>query len=151
MTRRETGNATRSDKVDFVIFGAMKSGTSSLHRTLDAHPDVFIPNVEVHYFDIDDIFQHPDFFVHTPGTWHIPRFGPPDSYRRWYDAFFEEAKAHQLVGEDSTTYLASAEAARRLAVASPSVRIIVMLRDPASRCYSQYWLNHPGFSGGPIN
>ena len=46
---------------DFIIAGATKSATTTLHTILNKHPDVFIPNGELHFFDMDDIFEHPDF------------------------------------------------------------------------------------------
>lgn len=44
-----------------------------------------------------------------------------------------------MIGEDSTTYLASAKAPERIAKLIPNVKIIIMLRDLASRSYSHYW------------
>ena len=46
---------------DFIIGGAMKSGTTSLHAILDAHPDIAIQRDELGFFDMDSIVQHPDF------------------------------------------------------------------------------------------
>ena len=43
------------------------------------------------------------------------------------------------VGEDSTTYLASPKAPKRIAQLIPDAKIIVMLRDPVMRAYSHYW------------
>ena len=34
---------------DFIIVGAMKSGTTSLHSILNTHPSVFIPKKELHF------------------------------------------------------------------------------------------------------
>ena len=46
---------------DFIIGGAMKSGTTTLHNILNAHPRIFIPDGEVHFFDMDNVSQHSDF------------------------------------------------------------------------------------------
>ena len=46
---------------DFIIAGAMKSGTTTLHNILNEHPDVFIPDSEIHFFDMDDVIEHPEF------------------------------------------------------------------------------------------
>lgn len=43
---------------DFIICGAMKCGTSTVHSLLNQHPYVYIPDPEINFFDIDDIFQH---------------------------------------------------------------------------------------------
>jgi len=131
----------RSRRVpDFIIAGAMKCGTTSLHRILAAHPRIFIPSREIHYFDIDDITQHPDFFFHDGERWHRPDLRNREhDYRDWYAGFFEAARPDQVIGEDSTTYLASTLAPQRIANAGKMIRIIVMLRDPADRAWSHYW------------
>ncbi len=118
----------------------MKCGTTSLHHILAAHPRIFIPRREIHYFDIDDLTQHPDFFFHDGERWHYPALRyPEEEYWDWYAAFFAAAGADQLIGEDSTAYLASAIAPERIAQAGKAIRIIVMLRDPAERAWSHYW------------
>ena len=49
------------------IVGAPKCGTTSLHAMLALHPDVFLPEYEIFFFDVDDVMTHPDFFVHRDG------------------------------------------------------------------------------------
>ena len=125
---------------DFIIAGAMKCGTTSLHNILSSHPEIYIPQREIHFFDIDDIKQHPDFFIFSNGNWYYPQYGTNfEKYLNWYRAFFSTAHGTQVIGEDSTTYLASAKTPERIAKLIPDVKIIIMLRDPASRTYSHYW------------
>jgi hypothetical protein len=125
---------------DFIIGGAMKSGTTSLHHLLGALPGVFVPDPEIFYFDIDDFEQHPDFFAGPGGTWRVPDWERhADEYLAWYTSFFAPAPAGALVGEDSTTYLASRKAPSRIRELLGDVRLIFMLRDPAERAYSHYW------------
>ena len=102
--------------VDFVIAGAMKSGTSTVHAILAQHPRVFIPDPELHFFDADDLLQHPDFNFFRDGSWTSQQLeSDPERFWAWYAAHFADAKPDQLLGEDSTTYLASPLAHRRLA------------------------------------
>lgn len=125
---------------DFFIAGAMKCGTTTLHAILERHPGIFIPRGELFFFDIDDLLQHVDFFAWSGRDWTDRDFdGHLDEYAAWYRRFFEDARPGQLIGEDSTTYLASERAPRRIAQFNPNARILVMLRDPAARCYSSYW------------
>ena len=125
---------------DFIIAGAMKCGTTSLHKILNYHPDIFIPDREIHFFDIDDMKQHPDFFQNYGGDWFYPSFNKNlPKYLDWYANFFAAAEPGQLIGEDSTTYIASDKAAERIAKLNPDVKLIIMLRDPATRTYSHYW------------
>lgn len=124
---------------DFIIAGAMKSGTSSLHNILNHHKNVFIPEGEIHFFDIDDFEQHPDFFG-RPGNWKIHDFELElEKYVNWYRSFFDNAESKQLIGEDSTTYLASLKAPHRIKKFLPDVKIILLLRDPVNRTVSHYW------------
>ena len=38
---------------DFLIIGAMKCGTTSLHDYLGKHPDIFVSKVkEIHFFSV---------------------------------------------------------------------------------------------------
>lgn len=125
---------------DFIICGAMKCGTTSLHHLLGHHPRVFIPDREVHFFDIDDALEHPDFAWFDGGRWIAPRLeNDPRRYWEWYARFFEGAGADQLVGEDSTVYIASERAAERIALQKKPIRTIVMFRHPTDRVYSEYW------------
>lgn len=102
---------------DFVIIGAMRSGTTSLSRYLGAHPEVFVPQVkECHYFDRG----------HLRGT-------------AWYAAFFEEAGEEQLAGEATPNYLYDPAVPGRMWRELPDARLIAVLRNPVDRAYSHYW------------
>lgn len=127
-------------KPDFIICGAMKSGTTTIHTILNNHEDIFIPHEEVHYWDADNIIEHPDFNFFVNNIWYN-QFECKESKegREWYDKQFEGPENVKLIGEDSTTYLASPLALKELYADNPAVKIIVMLRQPSSRAYSQYW------------
>lgn len=105
---------------DFIIAGAQKCGTTSLHRYLAAHPDLFLPRrpQELHYFDFDQNF--------AKGT-------------RWFAAHFKSAGRTQKIGQTSPLYLYDQRVPSRMARTLPDVRLIVLLRDPAERAYSHYW------------
>lgn len=100
---------------DFIIVGAAKAATTWVHNQLLVHPDVFLPGPEPHFFS--------------------------RQYERgeaWYRAWFEAAAEEQTVGEKSADYLASPYAAERIFRMIPSARIIVQLRNPIERAYSDY-------------
>ena len=101
-------------------------------------PEHFIPAREIHFFDVDNLIQHPDFFFYDGRKWHYPSLDDGE-YWAWYRQFFKDAREDQLIGEDSTTYLASEVAPERIANAGKDIKIIIMLRDPAERAYSHYW------------
>ncbi|BBN80387.1 sulfotransferase [Pseudoalteromonas sp. A25] len=125
---------------DFFIVGAMKSGTTTLHNMLHAHPDIFMAKDELFYFDMDDIAQHPDFiFQNKSGLQTTDVKHDEEGYWHWYQSQFSKAREGQLKGEDSTTYLCSELAIARIAKLKPDAKIVVMLRQPSLRAYSHYW------------
>ena len=128
---------TLSTPPHFIIVGAQKSGTSTLHGILGAHPDIYIPDREIFFFDIDDARQHPDFVPRGSSARDFEQ--DFDIYESWYARFYERAGAGQLRGEDSTSYLASELAPDRIAALCPDVKVVALLRDPVSRAYSHYW------------
>jgi hypothetical protein len=126
---------------DFIIVGAMKCGTTTLHSMLDTHPDVFIPKGELHFFDHDNIFEHHDFlmFNETNEYWNYPSLKKnPKEMWEWYTNKFK-GKENLVKGEDSTIYLASENAAKRIAQQDKPIKIVINLRNPTKRAYSQYY------------
>ncbi|MEM1430864.1 MAG: sulfotransferase [Pseudomonadota bacterium] len=122
---------------DFIIGGAPKCGTTSLHLLLDAHPDVWVARNEVYFHDADDPIAHGDF-LRLDGrdlSWRDPS---DPAFAAWYAERFRGAPDDALIGEDTTTYLMSDVAPHRIA-ANGHVRVIFMLRDPVQRAFSQYW------------
>lgn len=125
---------------DFIIGGAMKCATTTLHEILATHPRVYMPPGERKFFDVDDIDVHPDFFGRVDGGWTLPNFdSQQDVLLPWYQSHFTEALPDQLIGEDSPSYLCSEKAPARIARLLPDVRLIFLLRDPVARAYSNYW------------
>jgi hypothetical protein len=102
---------------DAVIIGAQKCGTSSLHMYLTQHPGVIAPlRKEVHYFDVN--------------------FGRGES---WYRAHFGRAGEPGLNFDASPYYLFHPLVAERMHALLPRAKLVVLLRDPVRRAYSQYW------------
>jgi hypothetical protein len=125
---------------DFIICGAMKCGTTTIHQILNNHPYIFIPNREVNFFDIDNLIEHPDFLFFNNKKWFIQNIeDDPQRYWQWYSSFFSDAKDNQLIGEDSPIYIASEKAAIRIASQTKPIKIIIILRNPTHRSYSHYW------------
>ena len=110
---------------DFLIVGAQRAGTTSLHEALAQHPSIGASDwKEVHYFDLN--------------------FGRGQS---WYRSHFPTAATARLkrlrtggfaAGESSPYYLYHPSVPERAASTVPDARIIVILRDPVSRAYSHY-------------
>lgn len=106
---------------NFLVIGAMKAGTTSLHRYLRAHPQVFMPEE-----------KELDFFV---AERHWGRG------RGWYEAQFTEAAGAVAVGEASPTYSMHPEFSGvpdRVAELLPEVRLVYCVRHPIERMRSHY-------------
>lgn len=120
----------------FIIGGAMKCGTSSMHNILSSRDDVFIPDSEVHFFTMGDPIQSTETVKFDPNR---VNFSLDDGKKiEWYESFFEDARGDQTVGEDSTTYLSSRVAPGRIRDLLPDVKLIFMLRNPVDRTHSHY-------------
>lgn len=125
---------------DFVIGGAMKCGTTTLHHILEQHPDIFISKDEEFILNIDDIFQHKDFNHYSikQRKWFYQEIEVnKDLLKIWYSKKFGSTNK-TIKGEDATTYLASKKAAERLSKLSKPVKIIFILRQPSLRAFSNY-------------
>lgn len=104
---------------NFLIVGAMRSGTTFLSHHLASHPDVFFaPRKEIHFFD----------FNFEKGI-------------EWYKKQFSGAKGQKVVGEGTQTYMYISEVPARIAAVLPDVKLILILRNPVDRAYSHYWHN----------
>jgi len=106
---------------DFLIIGAMKGGSTTLHAYLLRHPDVFLAKP-----------KEPQFFsrdaVYARGL-------------AWYASLFETAAPGQLCGEASTCYSRwphFGDVPARIFEALPAVKLVYQLRHPVERAYSHY-------------
>lgn len=103
------------NNIDFIIIGAAKSATTWLQEQLQSDPAVYMPDPELHYFSRE--------------------------YSRgedWYLSQFSEKGFGRTVGEKSNSYLYVPEAAARLHRHLPHAKLIVQLRNPVERAYSNY-------------
>jgi hypothetical protein len=114
-------------RIDFLILGAEKSGTTWLADMLRRHPQVFIPpEKELFYFN-DRFFESPE----------LPNFNASQPLS-WYLRFFETAAPGQVKGEASPAYLWDEAAPDRIAAFNPDLKLAAVLRDPVDRAFSQY-------------
>lgn len=118
---------------DFVVVGAGRAGTTSMHAYLAQHPQVFIPaRKSSGFFYAVDLTGSP--FEHDRRglpEWFI---ADPEAYRALYRA----CRPEQVAGDVSPVYLASTRVAERIAAWRPDARIVVILRNPVDRVYSRW-------------
>jgi len=104
----------------FLGIGVPRGGTTWLHTLLAGHPDVYVPTrrKEVRFFD-----RHFELGL------------------EWYEEFFRSAgdsHKYRAVGEISPQYLYCEECPDRIASTLPNVKLLLTLRHPIDRAYSQY-------------
>lgn len=119
---------------NFLIIGAHKAGTTSLHRYLQQHPEVFLP-----------VLKEARYFSYNPGEPPAPtspfawgeRIHPVKTWEQ-YQRLFAAVATETAVGEASPCYLNNPHAPLRISETLPGVRLIASLRDPVDRAYSGY-------------
>lgn len=107
------------------IIGAAKSGTTSLHHYLDAHPGICMSEP-----------KEPGYFAHEM------TYYPKDL--DWYLGLFADAGHAPVIGESSTHYTKHPVypgVPARIAAFAPDARFIYLMRDPVDRAISHYWHN----------
>jgi hypothetical protein len=112
---------------DYLVIGAQRAGTTSLHRYLIQHPGVrtTLRTKGVHFFDTG---------YGRGMSWYASRF--PTRLTAWY-----VARRHGVelrTGEASPYYLFHPLVPDRVAEHLPQVKLIALLRDPVQRAYSHY-------------
>ena len=112
---------------DYLIIGAQRAGTTSLHRYLVQHPGVrtMLRTKGVHFFDVN---------YGRGMAWYGSRF--PTKLYAWYAAGRHGVEL--LTGEASPYYLFHPHVPHRVAEHLPRVKLIALLRDPVRRAYSHY-------------
>lgn len=102
---------------NFLYIGPPKAASTWVYEMLKNHPQVFMsPAKELHYFDI---------------YYHLGE--------RWYLKHFKNAGArYTVVGEVSHDYLYSVDACRRIQRDLGNIKLMVCLREPVERAFSEY-------------
>jgi hypothetical protein len=118
---------------NFLIIGAIKSGTTSLYYYLKQHPQIYMSPV-----------KEPAFFAFEgakPASW--------EQWRRWrasnyitrieaYRALFQGVTNEMAIGEATPIYLIHPGAPECIRHYIPDAKLIVILRDPVECVYSTY-------------
>jgi hypothetical protein len=115
---------------DFIIPGEAKCGTTSLYRYLSRHPDIVPADM-----------KEPLNFITYGASPLFCRQHYPLLVRRWV----RRGLGHKtLTGEASANYFAHPTAPDAIARTLPSVRIVVLLRHPVLRAFSDYQMMKTG-------
>ncbi len=107
-------------KPNFMIIGAARSGTTSLHKYLESHPDIFMSAIkEINYFSNPGISVNGD---------------------DWYFRHFNKAN-QKMIGEASTSYTVAhhrTDVPEKIYNTLGDIKLIYLLRDPIDRLISHY-------------
>jgi len=107
-------------KVDFLIAGVQKGGTTALHNYLTQNPFIFMPSKkELHFFDDETI------------KWNEVDYTD-------YHSNFDGACLNQKMGEATPIYTFWPHALERIAIYNKDIKLIICLRNPTERAYSAW-------------
>ena len=110
----------RRPRLDFLVIGAEKAGTTALFSYLRGLPDVYIPiNKELNFFDRDQRYGDGSDF---------------SALHRW----FLLASPGRLLGEATPTYLMNPHCFQRIHEYNPAMKVVAILRSPVRRAYSAW-------------
>lgn len=111
---------------DFIIIGAMRSGTSVLYNYIVTHPFIFPAlRKEINFFST----------LHYLGTnWYKSNFTL--KFTKFIECKIKRKKF--VTGESTPYYLFHPLSARRIHDLLPNIKLIVILRNPIDRAYSHY-------------
>jgi Sulfotransferase domain len=110
-------------KLSFVIAGAQKGGTTTLDAIFRRHPQIQMASIkELHFFDDE---SH---------DWGVPDYSKVDAYF--------PAADQRLRGEATPVTLYWRPATRRLRQYNSEIKLILLLRNPVERAYSNWRMEY---------
>ena len=119
---------------NFLIVGAARSGTSSLHSYLRQHPEIYMPTLKEPKFMTAQFLKFP---FSGPGDNRVERDIIKDF--NGYKKLFEDLGDKKAIGEASADNLYFYEGAIRcIKKYLGDVKIIIILRNPIERAFSSY-------------
>lgn len=113
----------------FLVIGVAKGGTTALYHQLKEHPSIYMSPVKEPCF-----FNHDGYCQVVAEEGRLDRPETPEEYR----ALFDGVKDETAIGEATPDYIEIPEAAARIHAWNPAMQLIVVLRHPVERAYSNY-------------
>ena len=118
----------QAPRVSFLVAGVQKGGTTALFDYLNEHPGLCLPTIkEAHFFD-DEVGV----------DWSSPDYGA-------YHALFPaagEGRGDRLLGEATPIYIYWPRSLERIADYNPTMRMILIFRDPIERAWSHWKMEY---------
>jgi hypothetical protein len=132
---------------NFLVIGAMRSGTTSLHNYLNQHPDIFMsPRKEPHFFSYENypLQKYRESMEISLRQYNETarrirkRYELPVTRLEEYSKLFKKATYQTAIGESSASYLYFSRSIDRIKHSLPQVKLIALLRNPVDRAYSNF-------------
>src|SRR5438045_2374672 len=120
MTPMFRGKSHKLERLDFIVAGAQKSGTTALHYFLSKHPNITMGDQqEIHFFDNDAMFVS--------------------------GADYEQLHKHypllalsKIAGDCSPSYIYYEPVAERIWKYNPKIKLLILLRNPVDRAFAHW-------------
>ena len=115
-------------KVNFIICGTQKGGSTALAKFVGQHPQIaFAAKKECHFFDQDKYFQDSEV---NYSVYH----------KNWTHVLLNPKKRNtcKVYGEATPIYMYWELCTQRIKVYNPKMKLIFILRNPVDRAYSQW-------------
>ena len=114
---------------NFLIIGTAKSGTTSLHKYLNQHPEIYLsPHKEPRFFAFEGEKLDPQNPIHHKTITNL------EAYQKLFDGVLCE----KAIGEISPSYLVEPKAPLRIKHYIPDAKMIAIIRNPVERAYSHF-------------
>ncbi|KJD31496.1 hypothetical protein PK35_13855 [Tamlana nanhaiensis] len=111
----------KRQKVDFIVCGTQKGGTSALDYYLRKHPEIGMANKkELHFFDNENIFNQKKI-----------------KYSQYENQFNFKLKK-KVYGEITPIYMYWKPCCKRIWDYNPNIKLIFILRNPIERAFSHW-------------
>jgi Sulfotransferase domain len=115
------------ERIDFIVAGAQKSGTTALHYFLKRHPQIALPDrQELHFFDDEETFSR-----------------EPVDYELLHRHFRVRAGLALInrpvsAGEVTPSYLYWKPAMERIRNYNSQIKLVILLRNPIDRAFAHW-------------
>jgi hypothetical protein len=120
---------------NFIIVGVAKAGTTALYRYMNEHPEIYMsPEKETNYFAYNGKNKKTFLQNKTLNVFKVRTF---DEYKN----LFINANGKKFIGEASPIYFESKTAPARIKELLPEVKLIIILRNPSERAFSDYMMH----------
>ena len=113
-------------RVDFVVAGVQKAGTTAIHDFLAQHPQIaLLRDQALHFFDKEENFSS-------------SRTGPFEPDYSILHGNFDPGWRWRVAGEVTADYVYYPRALDRIARYNSEMKVIISLRNPTERAFSQW-------------